>query len=316
MEAAKKATSDAEIVSLIEIHGLVRECIPTQFLNSPKVWGALLNKMPMTAMIRNLGKLSAVGVVSPMNDACRLIHSRLTDAEYIQKSRIHPFSVLLALKTYSMGRGFRGSLSWTVDRSILEGLNEAYHLAFENVEPTGKRFFFGIDVSGSMGATINNTNVSCREAAAAVAMASIRVEPWTYAVGFTSGPGGGWRSGDAKLTELGLSKNDSLQSVVNKTSRLQFGGTDCALPMLHAMKNDIQADVFVVITDNETWAGNIHPSQALVQYRQKTGINAKLIVIGMTATKFTIADPNDAGMLDIAGFDASGPKLIAEFAKA
>ena len=35
--------------------------------------------------------------------------------------------------------------------------------------------------------------------------------------------------------------------------------------------------------------------------------------MGMTATKFTIADPTDAGMLDIAGFDSAVPALISEF---
>jgi 60 kDa SS-A/Ro ribonucleoprotein len=31
------------------------------------------------------------------------------------------------------------------------------------------------------------------------------------------------------------------------------------------------------------------------------GIEAKLVVVGLTATEFTIADPTDSGMLDIAG---------------
>jgi 60 kDa SS-A/Ro ribonucleoprotein len=49
--------------------------------------------------------------------------------------------------------------------------------------------------------------------------------------------------------------------------------------------------------------GQMHPSQALDRYRQKTGIPAKLIVVSMTANPFSIADPNDAGMMDVVGFD-------------
>jgi 60 kDa SS-A/Ro ribonucleoprotein len=74
-------------------------------------------------------------------------------------------------------------------------------------------------------------------------------------------------------------------------------------------------DVFVVYTDNETWAGPIHPCKALEQYRQKMGIAARLIVVGMTATPFTIADPQDAGMLDVVGFDGSAPQVMTAFAK-
>jgi 60 kDa SS-A/Ro ribonucleoprotein len=85
--------------------------------------------------------------------------------------------------------------------------------------------------------------------------------------------------------------------------------------MTWALENKIQVDTFVVLTDNETWAGNIQPVQALEKYRQATGIGAKLIVVGMTSSGFTIADPNDAGMLDVVGFDGATPALMAKFAK-
>jgi 60 kDa SS-A/Ro ribonucleoprotein len=33
----------------------------------------------------------------------------------------------------------------------------------------------------------------------------------------------------------------------------------------------------------------------------------------MTATEFTIADPEDSGMLDMVGFDASAPEILRDF---
>ncbi len=44
--------------------------------------------------------------------------------------------------------------------------------------------------------------------------------------------------------------------------------------------------------------------QALRDYRKKTGIAAKLVVVGMVSNGFSIADPDDGGMLDVVGFDA------------
>ena len=93
-----------------------------------------------------------------------------------------------------------------------------------------------------------------------------------------------------------------------------MGGTDCAQPMIYAKEKKLDVDVFIVYTDNETWAGRIHPSEALKQYRESSGIDAKLIVTAMSANKFTIADPNDGGMLDIAGFDSAAPEVIRKFA--
>jgi 60 kDa SS-A/Ro ribonucleoprotein len=75
-------------------------------------------------------------------------------------------------------------------------------------------------------------------------------------------------------------------------------------------------DVFAIYTDSETWAGKIHPAQALRQYREQMGIPAKLVVVGMVSNGFTIADPNDAGMMDVVGFDTATPQVMRDFAVA
>jgi 60 kDa SS-A/Ro ribonucleoprotein len=38
-----------------------------------------------------------------------------------------------------------------------------------------------------------------------------------------------------------------------------------------------------------------------------------LIVVGMTANQFTIADPSDPGMLDVVGFDIAAPQVMTDF---
>ncbi len=56
----------------------------------------------------------------------------------------------------------------------------------------------------------------------------------------------------------------------------------------------------------------MHPVQALRTYREKTGIAAKLVVVGLVSNGFSIADPEDPGMLDVVGFDTAAPALIAD----
>ena len=85
--------------------------------------------------------------------------------------------------------------------------------------------------------------------------------------------------------------------------------------MVHALEHKIPVDVFCVYTDNETWAGRKHPHVALEEYRQAMGIDSKLIVFGMAANNFSIANPDDPGMLDVVGFDSAVPKVMEEFAK-
>jgi 60 kDa SS-A/Ro ribonucleoprotein len=156
--------------------------------------------------------------------------------------------------------------------------------------------------------------LSCREASAAMALVTAATEPNHMFTAFTAGGHGlwGWRSG---LRRVSISPRQRLDDVVRRTAGMPFGGTDCALPMLEALKHRWEIDVFVVYTDSETWAGRIHPVQALRRYRAKMGIPARLVVVGMASNGFSIADPDDAGMLDVVGFDTVTPGLIASFAK-
>lgn len=306
------ATDENEAARLIRNHGLPRECVPTDLLNSYNVWEALLEKMPMMATIRNLGKMTSIGLVKPLSVASRQVIERLSNETAIRRARVHPIAILIALKTYSMGRGVKGSLTWKPVQPIVDALDKAFYMAFKSVEPTGKSQLLAVDVSGSMGSNIiADTFLSAREGAAAMALVLANIEPNHHIIGFTSS-GSGWKRGNG-VSPLEISPRMRLDTVVRYMAGLSFGGTDCSLPMLYAAENNLQVDAFTTITDNETWAGRMHPFQALTQYRQQTGIPAKSVVVGMTATNFTIADPSDPGMLDIVGFDADAPQLISDF---
>lgn len=308
-EKAKLASSKDEIVRLITDHGLVREAIPTRFLNEAAVWDALLDNqgrgMPVTALLRNLAKLTQVGVLAPMSPGLRKVVGRLGNTEVLRKGRVHPLTVLNALTTYQRGKGVKGSLTWTPVRQVIDALDAAFYAAFDAVEPTGKRWMLGLDVSGSMacGTLAGLPALTPRVGSAAMAMVTARTEPAYEVAAFTG-----------KLVPLDISPRMRLDDVLKATNGLPFGPTDCAQPMLYASKHGIPVDVFVVYTDSETWFGKVHPAQALREYREKTGIPAKLVVVGMVANKFTIADPTDPGMLDVVGFDSAAPAIIADFA--
>ncbi len=304
--AEANQASVKKLVDLIVTYRLPREALPTEALNKVEVWEALLQEMPMTAMIRNLGTMSKIGLIKPLSDAEKLVFQRLTDAERLRGSKVHPIQILSALRTYSSGRGVRSAASWNVSTKVVEALDEAFELSFGAVEPAGTRHLLGLDVSGSMswGEIAGVPGLSPSAATAALAVVAARTEPWTAIMGFAD-----------SFRNLGITAKDRVDVATKKVSDLTFGRTDASLPMTWALQNKIQVDTFVVMTDNETWAGNIQPVQALEKYRQATGIGAKLIVVGMTSTGFTIADPNDAGMLDVVGFDGATPALMAKFAK-
>jgi 60 kDa SS-A/Ro ribonucleoprotein len=303
--AFEKAKTEDEkgVISLIRSNGLTREMIPTEHQTSPKVWEALLERMPMTAMIRTLGRMSASGLLAPLSDASKLVVERLEDRDALRSQRVHPIALFSALRTYGQGHGVKGKLTWTVVPQVMDALDAAFYEAFSFVEPTGKNFYLGIDVSGSMtgGQVVGIPNLTPNQGAAAMAMLIARTEPNHFIGGFAT-----------KFVDLGISKSMRLDQAARKAQR-DFGGTDCSVAIRHALDKKVPVDAFVVITDGETWAGDTHASQAIQTYRQKMGRDAKLIVMNMVANRTRLTDVKDLGSLDVVGFDASVPTVINGF---
>jgi 60 kDa SS-A/Ro ribonucleoprotein len=277
----------------------------------------------MTAMVRNLASMTRVGVIAPASAGMAKVVAELGDAARIRRARVHPIALLAALRTYQAGRGARGRGEWNPVREVVDALDAAFYTAFENVEPTGKRMLLALDVSGSMtgGSVAGVPHLSPRDASAALALVTAASEERYEIVGFYAGRRG-WKS-DRKgpwdflkngLTPLAISPRQRLDDAIETVTDLPFGGTDCALPMLYALAKEREVDTFVIYTDSETWAGEIHPAQALSDYRRASGIEARLVVVGMVSNGFSIADPADPGMLDVVGFDTATPQLIAQFA--
>lgn len=321
LEKLRLAKGPEQAAAIVREFGLPREAVEsanTEWLKDPGLWGALLENMPLEAMTRNLGVMTNRGLLKPMAAAVGEIVARLSDAEAIRKARLHPLRILLALKTYESGVS-RGGVGWTPVPQILDALDRAFYLGFKAVEPTGKRILLALDVSGSMArGSVAGTSLTPREGAAAVALVTANVEPNHAIVSFQAkgGKSQSWSTGNDGIVPLNISLRQRLDDVVRATSGLPFGGTDCALPMLYALEKGLEIDAFVVLTDSETWAGDIHPSQALRRYRERTGIPAKMVVVGMTSNGFSIADPEDRGMLDVVGFDTAVPELISDFIRA
>ncbi len=320
---AQTASTAGETARLVREYALPREALQPEHLTSFEVWEALLDDMPMTALIRNLATMTRIGVVAPGSDGTAKVVAQLADAGRLRKARVHPIAVLAALRTYASGRGVRGRGVWNPVREVVDALDAAFYASFGNINPTGKRLLLAIDVSGSMecGDVAGVPGLSPRDASAALALVTAATEKRYEIVGFTSG-GLGFRALGRRvltgathgLAPLAISPRQRLDDAIRTVTDLPFGGTDCALPMRYAQAREREVDTFVIYTDSETWAGDVHPAQALRDYRQASGIDARLVVVGMVSNGFSIADPKDPGMLDVVGFDTATPQLISDFA--
>ena len=132
--------------------------------------------------------------------------------------------------------------------------------------------------------------------------------------------------------DLGITASDTLESAIKKVQDYSFGATDCSLPMNYANFKGMDVESFMVLTDHETWFGDIHPAQAIADYRAKqlkkaNGFkkdskshelaircaDARFAFVAMVSTRNTIADPKDDKMLDVVGFDSGTPSMLSSF---
>lgn len=312
-ERVQAETSPSAVASLIRTYGLQRELIPTQFLNETVVWEALLEKMPIGAMIRNLGKMSSIGVLDPFSEWESHVVAQLTDGQHLRAARVHPINILIAMKTYSQGHGVRGSLTWKVNQRIVDALDTAFYEAFENIEPINKRVLVAIDKSGSMLSSASATILSAQEAAAVMAMVVVRKASNYHVIGYDAEGGYNWRRRDhSGLVELHISPKMRLDTIVASLPH-DGGGTDASLPFKWLVNNNATVDAVALFSDGESWAGHNHAALAVKGYRDKFNPNTLFVTCDTIASQTQLHDNLDKLAFHSSGFDEISPVLIQRF---
>jgi 60 kDa SS-A/Ro ribonucleoprotein len=298
-EAAKTA-SIPETINLIASHNLPRECINTEYLNDPRILEALLQKMPLTALIRNLGNLTKAEVLTPFSDGTKRAVELLLDSDSLKKSRVHPMAIYLAMMVYGSGHSDRGSGSWTPVQVVMDSLHAAFYGTMGNVVPSGKKLLIALDTSGSMRMGYDVNLASPIAKAAAMALICAQTEQQYEIIGV-----------DTQIQHVGITPNMRLDSAIQEAAKHGGGGTDLSLPYRYLTLKNYDVDGVIVYTDSETWAGNRHPVQALAQYRR--GRTVRNAIVSMTATSHSVGDPQDPLTLQVVGLDASLPQTLSSF---
>lgn len=302
-EAAQNSGSPEITAGLVREYGLPREALLTEHLNSKEVWAALLDTgMPMHAMLRNLATMTRNGILDSHNYR-GLVLDALGNQEAITKSRLHPMAILIGMETYAQGHGMRGQNTWIPIASIVDALDGAFYKAFGNVQPTGKRLLLAVDASGSMrhGEIAGAPGMTPVKAAMAQALVFTATERDVETVIF-----------DTSISSFPLSARQRLDDVVRRHPG-HGRGTDVSLPFAWAVQHNRDIDGFVVLSDFQTWAGHVHPAQALKRYRELSGIPARLASVALIANRWQVADPKDPLAFEAIGFDTATPELVSGF---
>ncbi|TMR08520.1 TROVE domain-containing protein [Nonomuraea turkmeniaca] len=306
---ARAVTTAREAIQVVGERKVPWEFLPDAMLREPQVWEALIDTIGVTALIRNLSRMTRIGTLEPMSDATRRAVARLTDRDALLRARIHPMDAFLALRVYASGRSRPNPRAdvqtWQPVPAIVDALEGTYELSFGAVEPTGRRLLVAVDSSGSMSwgdVMVGGSSIGTPyEVGCAMAVMLARIEKGNVHV----------IDVDTSVHPSRVTPRTNLREI--KSWAPSGGGTDLSLPFRWAREQRVGADGFVVFTDNETWAGRAHPSQELDAYRRSVTAGTRVVVAAMTAAGYSIGDPQDPGVLNVAGLDASLPLIVNGF---
>lgn len=309
---AQAVKTPAEAIRVVTDRRVPWEFLPSAVLADRGVWEALTETIGVTALIRNLARMTRIGTLAPFAAANVTVIRRLTSAEALARGRIHPMDVYLALRVYAAGTSQPNPKAerstWTPVPEILDALEVAYDLSHGHVQPSGKKFVLAVDSSGSMTyGHVSFTGANLGQAyhvASAIATMIKRIEGANVHVVDV----------DTAVRNSRITPRTNLREI--SSWRASGGGTDLSLPMTYAMQYDLRVDGFALLTDNATWAGHIHPFQALEQYRQRYNPGARFVDISMVPSGFSVADPKHEGVINMTGMDASLPVALAGYLRA
>lgn len=297
----RRSVNDIDAVTFLidSNRSITWEMVPNEISNNHSIQKALLKNMPLNAMVRNLGKYTASGLLDAHPEVIKTIVDRLSDADYVKRSKIHPFRLYVAAKQYGMGKGDKGSLVWMPNHRIIDALEKAFESAMtHNIEVDDtKTFVIGVDISGSMTALTPVANISAREAAIVMSFILARQFPNSHVVPFHE------RTFEP-VRALGRSLSDYVQ-----TFRRDPQGTNCGALFEYASKMRTAPDGVICLTDSETWKGH-HPFRLMKEMRKSSGKPIKSVLVPLVANRLSINDPDDGFAYEIVGFDSGMMSML------
>lgn len=311
LTAVRKAENASEIVPFMDRLKLPWNFVSYSLYHEAELWEEMIAIMPFDVMIQNTARMAKMKLLEGDNRTKTTFMKRCLDKKEIDESGIHPFQVLTQREYYGNAvNDVKRKPCWKSDRQIVVSLNLALTFAMDsNLKSSGKRFFVALDASDSMKAhLINNDHVQCSTAAAMIALCLVKVEKKVVVKAFSR-----------ELEDVKITGDTNVDEIVKKLAEIPLGGCDCSRPLIYAKSNKVKVDIFVVITDKETWRGKTNPFDALKQYRKALKIPAKLIVVMLNpdgaSGEGIVSNPQDRGILLITGFSAAMAKVMSNFSK-
>ncbi|RST51684.1 vWA domain-containing protein [Variovorax sp. DXTD-1] len=278
--------------------------VPFQMLTAleldAQAWAQIAQRGSWQMVRQNLNTFARHGVFE-LPGLAEAVAAKLRDPQAVAKARVLPYQLMAAYTATGA----------EVPVAVKEALQDAMELALANVPVLEGRVVVCPDVSGSMSSPVTGhrgsatTAVRCIDVAALVAAAVLRRNAGARVLPF-----------ETKVVSLELNPRDSVMTNAAKLAAVGGGGTSCSAPLALLNKEKAQADLVVLVSDNESWADRARgrgtaTMQEWEAFKQRNP-KARLVCIDIQPYATTQAQER-GDVLNIGGFSDEVFKLLAVY---
>jgi len=279
--------------------------VPFQMLTAlaldTQAWAQIAQRGSWQMVRQNLNTFARHGVFT-LPGLADAVAAKLRDPQAVAKARVLPYQLMAAY----------AATGAEVPHAVKEALQDAMELALANVPEFEGRVVVCPDVSGSMSSPVTGhrgsatSAVRCIDVAALVAAAVLRRNADARVLPF-----------ETKVVSLELNPRDSVMTNAAKLAAVGGGGTSCSAPLALLNREKAQADLVVLVSDNESWADRARgrgtaTMQEWEAFKQRNP-EARLVCIDIQPYATTQAQ-EQADVLNIGGFSDEVFKLLAVYA--
>jgi 60 kDa SS-A/Ro ribonucleoprotein len=273
----------------------------TAFPLDAEQWALLAGRMGWQALRMNLNTLARNGAFA-VEGVAAMVAARLADEGAIAKARVLPYQLMASL----------GAVGEGVPLKVQAALETALETALSNVPAIPGRVVICPDVSGSMSSPVTgyrkgaSSAVRCIDVAALVAAAVLRRNPSARLLPF-----------EQSVVALELDPFARVAVNAAKLAAVGGGGTNVSAPLALLNAQGAQADLVVIVSDNESWvdAGRYGATATMREWEElkKRVPAAKLVCIDLQPYGTTQAAKR-RDIMNVGGFSDAVFGTLSRFA--
>lgn len=249
-------------------------------------WVTLGTNMTWNQIRQNINSLERHNVLANKEAMSKLV-AKITNPDEVSRAKVFPYQVYTSVLNIK-NQALKNAMQTALDHSV------------NNIPVFPENTIIAVDVSGSMTAAVNGVNVNggltCSQVASLMAASIYKKNPTTRILTFAY---------DTKEYTNQLNPHDSLMTNI---SRIHFsgGGTACSSALKYVTDNNLPCDLFIMFSDNESWAdfrsgSGVTAMKLAWQKIKQQNKDAKLVLSDL-APRQTSQMPEAKDTLFVAGF--------------